>query len=127
MESETQKFKTKYFYDDLCLVKCISQHEMPTYLWRERKAIFSNLTHQNTSHFIGQAKNNIYFRKAWCMHALLSTSSLHMVASFKTLFHTTLQTIFSAITFSVHSWQTIVQQPDSLEMNSQWWMYMEWK
>lgn len=63
--TEKQKFKTKYFYDDLCLVKCVSYHEMPTYLWRDRKAIFINLTNPSKHISLHRAgKNNIYFRKA---------------------------------------------------------------
>lgn len=61
--TEKQKFETKYFYDDLCLVKCVSYHELPTYLWRDRKAIFIDLMHQNRSHFIGPAKTTYVLEK----------------------------------------------------------------
>lgn len=52
-------------------------------------------------------KNNMYFRKAWCMCAHLSSRSLHMAASVPQakLFHTALQTLFYFILFSVHRQQ----------------------
>lgn len=62
-----------------CLVRYVSYHQMPTYLWRGKNDTLAHQYQNTPLHSAG--KNNMYFRKAWCMCAHLSSRSLHMAAS----------------------------------------------